>query len=267
MAAAEAGVEDGQADGAPWVLGLLGQGGRGLEADEGQDGVDGPGDHPREAAEAVDVGEAGAEHRQGVGVAGLEDQGDGQGREHQDLEQAENGAGAGAEADPEPAEHEHGHGGRQGRHDPPGVVAPAELLVEGAGDHVAEDEEQQGRHQRLHERIAPADQEADGRVQPAGGVGVEAAGRGQAPGQLPDRDGHQQAADQGEEHRQGQGPGGEVGPDDDREGDRRRRGHVGDGLEQHLPEADGLPGQTRGRTVLRHGAPPSADQRLRATPP
>ena len=229
----------------------------GLEADEGQDRVDGAGDHARQAGEALDAGEPGAEHGQGVGVARLEDQGDGQGGEHQDLEQPEERARGGAQPHPEPPEDEDDHGRGDGRHHPPGVVAPAELLVQGAGHHVPEDEEQQRRHQGLHEGIAPADQEADGRVQAAGGVGGEPAGRRQPPGQLPDRDRHQQAADHGQHHRERQGAAGEVGPDDDREGDRRRRGHVGDRLEQDLTEADGLPGETGGRTVLRHGAPPS----------
>jgi hypothetical protein len=157
-----------------------------------------------------------------------------------------------APVDAEPAEQEHHHGGGHGRDHPPGVVAPAELRLEGAGDDVTEDQEQQRRHQRLDKGVAPADQEPDGRVQPAGGVGVEAAGRGELLGELPDGDGDQQAADQREQHRQRQRAGGEVGADDDREGDRGRRGHVGDGLEQDFPQADGLAREAGGRAGLGH---------------
>jgi hypothetical protein len=158
--------------------------------------------------------------------------------------------------DAEPPKQEHDHRGGHGRDHPPGVVAPAELGLQGAGHHVAQDQEQQRRDQRLDKGVAPADQESDGRVQAAGGVGVEAAGRRQLLGELPDGDGHQQAADQREHHRQGQRAGGEVGADDDREGHGGRRRHVGDGLEQDFPQADGLSGETGGRSALGHEVPP-----------
>src|SRR5436309_1894922 len=153
------------------IDGLLGQRGRGLEPDERQDGVDGPGDDPGEPLEAVDGGELRPEDGEIVVAAGFDDQPHGQGSEHADLEQADEGAGSSADLDAEIAEDEHDDRRGEGGDPPPLAVSPPELLMEHGGHQMAEDQVEEWRYQRLDERVPPGDEESDGRMDPARRVG------------------------------------------------------------------------------------------------
>ena len=67
------------------------------------------------------------------------------------------------------------------------------------GDQVAEDQIEEGGHQRFDDGVSPRHQESDRGMDAPRCVGVETAGGREVLGELPDRDGHQEAADQGQE--------------------------------------------------------------------
>src|SRR5581483_7993790 len=100
------------------------------------------------------------------------------------------------------------------------------------------------RDERLDERVRPADEEPDRGVERLRRVGVERAGRGQVLGELPDRQRHEERADQRDHDRERRGAAGERDPERDREGGRRGRRHVRDRLEYDLSQPDGLTGQS-----------------------
>ena len=107
-------------------------------------------------------------------------------------------------------------------------------------------------------KLTAGDEEADGRVQPAGRVRGQRSRGGQLPGQQPDAPGAQQACHQGEDDRQRQRAPGQRGAGRDRSRDGGAGGHVGDRLEQHLTQANCVstqPGRGSGNGLLcgRHG--------------
>ena len=223
-----------------------------LESDECEDRVDRPRHDSREPGEPLHRCELRPEHAEVVGAAGLDDQPDGQGREHTDLEETDQRSGPRAELDAEVSEDEH-HDGRGQRRDPPPLaVAPPELLVQDRRHEVAEDQIEQRCHQRLDPRISPRHQEAHRGVDAPGRVGVEAACRREVLGQLSDRDGHEQTSDQRQDDRERKRAAREPSAGDDRERNGGRRRHVGDRLEQDLSQPDGLTSEAGGGGASLH---------------
>ena len=127
------------------------------------------------------------------------------------------------------------------------------------GDHVAEDQVEQRSHDRLGEHEAPGHKEAGDRVDATGAVRVQAPRRREVARQLSDADGDHQARHQSQHDCEGGCAAGVGDREDDGERHRRRRRHVGDGLEQDLCQADGVLLKPRCHVRLgsaRHGAPP-----------
>jgi hypothetical protein len=218
-----------------------------------KDRVDGARRDAGEAVVALDRREVQGEDVEGVAAAGFGDQPDGQGDEHEDLEQAEQRAGPGADLDAAVVQ-----GGDQDRaddheDDPGGGERPAPLAVGDRAEQVPEQHHGDRSEQRLDQRVPPADEEAERGVDGFGGIGVDAAGARQVLGQLADRGRDQQARDQGEQHGQRQRAAGIGSTSRDRQRDRARRRHGSNRLEQNFPQADGPSGQARtagGQRVL-----------------
>ena len=261
---AEGGDQHGPPDGAPGISGLLGQRCRALEPAERQHGEHRAREHPGQAV-VLRRRVRGAEHRPGVVRARVHDQEHGQHHEHCDLERPEHRAQPGRRLHPVVTGGQHDQRAQDGPR-PPQVGRVAVPLGVDRGRHgEAELEQHQRRDQRPDQHVPPSDQEPDGRVQAAGGVGRHRARGGQLTGQLADAGGRQQAGDQREQHGQRQRPARVGRPGRDRRGDRGPRGHVGDALEQHLPQPDRVPPQP-GRlchcthTRLTHHRPPVSRQ-------
>ena len=235
-------IDHGELDVASRVSGLLGEGRGGLEPDERQDGVDRPGHYTAEPREVFRRGELGSEHGERVRAARLDDEPEGQRREHADLEQTEQRSRSRAEPDAEVPQQKHNDGREQRGGPPPLPVVPPELLVQGVGDEMPEDQEEQRGDEGFHDGVAPCHQEAYVRVESSGRVRVEAPRGREVLGELADRDRHEQASDQRQDDRERERAAGEAGPRDDREGDRRCRCHVRDGLE--------ITGQTEVKAVV-----------------
>ena len=126
-------------------------------------------------------------------------------------------------------------------------------------DHVAEDQVEQRRDERLSEHETPRHEEADRGVEGACVVGVQAAGRRQVPSQLTDADRDEKAGDQRKDDGQRRRAAGVGDREDDGERDRRRRSHMRDRLEQDWRQADRValqPGHGTCRTLGAHRFPP-----------
>ena len=100
--------------------------------------------------------------------------------------------------------------------------------------------EQERHDERLGEGEAPGDEPAEERAEAAPDVGVHPAGRRQVAGQLGHREGREQDRDHREQDGERRDAAGERCRGADRQGGRNRRRHVGDRLEQHLGESDGV---------------------------
>ena len=198
----------------------------------------------------------GAEDRQRVVAARVDDQQHAEHHEHGDLEDAED------RAEPrrrthavEPGDHDDERAENRPR--PPQVRPGSDDHSELSVDAVVNPScsSTSGGDQGADEDVRPGDEEADALVQSLGRVGGERAGGRHVLGQLADAERAEQAGDEREDDGQRQRTAGEEGAGGDRRGDRGARCHVGDALEQHLPEPDRVFAQRQlgGHGLIDHG--------------
>ncbi len=217
----------------PGLARLLRERCRRLESGEGQHGVHGSREHPADPGMARG-GMRSAKDGEGVGAARSADQQRGEHQEDKDLEGAEDGAEAGRGAHAQVSgDGDHGRS-REGVRPPQVRRVRGPLVVQCSRDREAQLQEQQRGDQHLHEDIAPADEEADGRMQSPRRVGGDRAGRGQLARQLGDAGGGEQAGHQGDQHGQRQAAAREGRAGRDGRGHRGGRRHRRDALEQDL---------------------------------
>ena len=156
------------------------------------------------------------------------------------LDDAQHEAGPGGEPDA-PVGQAPDHQAAQDRQcDPRELEVDAEVRRQEDRAVEPEPAEQKRHDERLREGEAPGDEPPEERAEPAPDVGVHPACRGQVPGQLGHREGGEQDRDHREQHGERRDAAGEGCGGADRQGGRNGRRHVGDRLEQHLGESDGV---------------------------